>query len=346
MTRLTTILLIFLAAFTSCNRGKKGPDVSGIPVELTTLRFEKDFFAIDTTNPGPGLQALQQKYPGFSGDFFANILGIPPDAPTNDKLAAVSQFLRDYRPVKAEADKAMADWGRVENELKGGLQHLKYFFPDYKAPKQLITFIGPMDAYAEGATGGYGDIITTDALGVGLQLHLGAQSSFYTSEIGQRLYPSYISRRFEPNTIAVNCMKNIIDDMVPVLNDKSLLGIMVDKGRRLYILDQLMPDAPDSVKTGYTGEQLKGAFANEGLIWNFFLENNLVYETDPQKIKSYVGEGPKTVELGDGSPGYIALFTGRQILRAYMDKFPGTTMKELLALDARKILAGSAYKPR
>jgi hypothetical protein len=346
MIRTTLFAALAIAFFASCSGAKKGPDVSGIPVELTTLRFEKDFFALDSVNPSPGLHDLQAKYPGFSNDFFTNILGIPMETPADQKLAAVRQFLHDYRPVKEEADKVMGDLSGTEKELKKALQYLKFYFPDYKAPKQFITFVGPMDAYAEGATGGYGDIITTEALGAGLQLHLGAKSSYYTSEIGQRLYPSYISRRFEPNAIAVNCMKNVIDDLVPAAADPTLLGIMVDKGKRLYLLDQFMPETADSVKIGYTADQLKGAFSNEGLIWNFFLENNLVYETDPQKIKSYVGEGPKTVELGDGSPGYIALFTGRQIVRAYMEKFPKTTLKELLSLDAKKILTGSAYKPK
>jgi uncharacterized protein YjaZ len=82
------------------------------------------------------------------------------------------------------------------------------------------------------------------------------------------------------------------------------------------------------------------------LIWNFFTENNLLFETDAQKIKSYVGDGPKTVELGDESPGYIALYTGRQIVRAYMDKNPKTSLKDLLSLDAKTILNESKYKPR
>jgi hypothetical protein len=112
------------------------------------------------------------------------------------------------------------------------------------------------------------------------------------------------------------------------------------------MLDKLMPQTADTLKIGYTANQLKGAEKNEGLIWNFFNENNLLFESDAQKIKSYVGDGPKTVELGDESPGYIALFTGRQIVRAYMEKNPGTSLKDLLALDAKTILNESKYKPR
>ncbi len=244
------------------------------------------------------------------------------------------------------ADKAIPDISAQEKAVREGLQHVKYYFPGYKLPTQLITFIGPMDAYAQGATGGGGDIITSEALGVGMQLHLGRNSSLYTSELGQQLYPSYVSRRFEPNTIPVNAMKNIVDDIVPPSKDQSLLGIMVDKGKRMYLLDLFLPATPDSLKFGYTAAQTKGVQENEGLVWNFFVENNLLYETDVLKLKSFVGDGPKTTELGDGSPGYIALFTGRQIVKAYMDKFPDTKLQELLSLDAKKILTGSAYKPR
>jgi len=335
---------IFLAA---CGSGNKSPNVSDIKVDLQTLRFEKDFFAMDTNNLPASFETLSKKYPGFSLEFTEQILGIPMMDTSGMKYYAMKRFLSDYRPIKDSVDLAIGDFTQKEAAIKKGLQYLKYYFPDYQAPKQIITFIGPLDAYAEGRTGGYGDIITSEALAVGLQLHLGSNSVIYTSEQGQRLYPAYISRRFDPAYIPVNCMKNMIDDFFPGLStDKSLLDLMVDKGKRLYILDKLMPETPDSLKIGYTANQLKGAEKNEGLIWNFFTENNLLFETDAQKIKSYVGDGPKTMELGDESPGYIALFTGRQIVRAYMENNPKTSLKDLLSLDAKTILNGSKYKPR
>ena len=42
---LVLALPLFLA---SCGSGDKTPDVSNIKVDLQTLRFEKDFFAMDT----------------------------------------------------------------------------------------------------------------------------------------------------------------------------------------------------------------------------------------------------------------------------------------------------------
>ena len=329
-------------------RGTDGaPDVSGIPVDLEVQRFERDFFSLDPNDPDSGYAALSVRYPGFSELFLENILGIPAGDSGGMRRWALGKFLSDYRPILERAEKAMPDMEPHVEEVRKGLQHVRHYFPDYQTPSRLITFIGPMDAYAEGRTGGYGDIITPQGLCVGLQLHLGAESDVYTNEAGQRLYPRYLSRRFEPSTIPVNCMKNVIDDLFAGLpSDRTLLDHMVDKGKRMYLLDRFLPDVADTLKTGYTSAQLKGARENEGLIWNFFLTNDLLFETEQSKIRAYLSDGPMTMELGDGSPGYIALFTGRQIVRGYMRRNPGTTLDSLLRIDAKKMLAGSAYKPK
>ncbi len=227
------------------------------------------------------------------------------------------------------------------------LRYTRHYFPEYALPEKLITYIGPMDAFYEASLGWSGDIITTSGLGVGLQMHLGKIApQFYREGEGGQGYPDYIARRFTPEYIPVNCAKNIIDDIYPDQSrSRPLIEQMVDKGKRLYILDKLMPETPDTLKIGYTGNQLAGCVKNEALVWNLFTVNNLLYESDYQKIKSFVSEGPKTMELGDDSPGYIALFTGWQIVKAYMEKNPETTLKQLISLDNRKVFESAKYKP-
>jgi hypothetical protein len=100
------------------------------------------------------------------------------------------------------------------------------------------------------------------------------------------------------------------------------------------------------LKLGYTLSQLNGAEKNEGLIWNYFLENNLLYETDMFKTRSFTNDAPSTMEFGEGSPGFISLFIGRQIIRAYMEKNPESDLKTILSMDGKKILAASKYKPK
>lgn len=338
--------ITLMVLLTACGSKTQKPDVSNIRINLETQRFEQDFFAIDTNNIQASIPALHQKYPVFLADFVQNILGLSlqDEARTNE---AIRIFIRDYQLVKDTADKIFPDLSKIENEIKKGLQLIKYYFPEYDAPTKLISFVGPLDAIFQTPLGKTGDVITSDALAVGLQLHLGRNASLYQSQTAQSIFPRYVSQKFEPSYIAVNCIRNVIDDIYPESDGtRSLLDIAVDRGKRLYLLDKVMPDAPDTVKIGYTAEQLEGCYKNEGLIWSYLAQNNLLYNSDVLRIQSYVEEGPYTHELDEGSPGNISLFIGWQIIKKYMEKFPDTSIGALLKLDAQTILLESKYKPK
>ncbi|HTE26401.1 gliding motility lipoprotein GldB [Flavitalea sp.] len=340
------ITIIFAICLASCKDSDE-PDVSDIKVNLEMQRFEQDFFAIDTNDLNGSLAKLQEKYPVFLGDFIQKVLGLPPlSAGLPETRTLITKFLSDYRPIKDSTDQVFKNIDKSKEAITEGLKYVKRYFPAYKTPGKLITFIGPMDAYFEASTAGYGDALTTDALIIGLQLHLGSNFSLYRSEMGQALFPAYISRKFSPEYIPVNALKNIVDDLYPENTvGKSLVEKMVEKGKRLYLLDKFLPHTADTLKIGYTEKQLKGSYDNEGLIWNFILTNSLAYNTDPSIIKGYIGEAPNTAELGEGSPGYIGLFIGRQIVRKYMEKNPKTTLTELMKLDPKKLFELSKYRP-
>jgi len=315
---------------------------------LQTERFEQDFFKIDTNNVYHSLLALQRKYPGFLNDYVVKILGIPlmptPDT-TVDRL--IRKFISDYRPVKDTADVVFRSFDESARQIKEGLRFAKHYFPNYKLPQRVITYIGPMDAFFQGSLGSYGDIITNEGLAVALQLHLGKNYSLYNSEMGQELYPSYISKRFAPAYIPVNCMKNIVDDLFPEKdNNGALIDEMIEKGKRLYVLDRLLPYTADTLKIGYTKRQLDGCYANEANIWDLFLRNNFIYSIDPAVNKNYIQDGPKTEELGDASPGFIGLFVGWQIVKKYMGKNPDLTLTQLMQTNPRTIFEEAKYKPR
>ena len=331
---LTAATLLFF----SC-KNNDIPDVSNIKVDLKVQRFEKDFFSIDSNNILSEMQRLRTNYPSFINDFTKQILGFDNTTPPDSLTKYIHLFIRDYRFVKDSADKIFRDFDPQEKEIKIGLQFVKYYFPEYKSPGKIITFIGPFD--------GYSDVITTDAFAVGLQLHLGSNFSFYKSSIAEDLFPSYISQKFTPEYIPVNCIKNIVDDLYPDKSvGKALIEQMVEKGKRLYLLGKFLPFTQDFLKIGYTETQLKDCYTNEAVIWDFFLNNDLLNNTDQNIIKNYIGESPKTQELGEGSPGNIGAFSGWQIVKKFLEKNPKINLKELMKTDAREIYSQSKYKPR
>ena len=233
------------------------------------------------------------------------------------------------------------------DEIKKALQFVKYYFPQYKLPQSVITFIGPINANFETSFGTQGDILTLEGLGIGLQLHMGKNYSLYKSMEGQEQYPEYLANNFDEKHITVNCMRNIIDDLYPDKSDgKPLIEQMVEKGKRIYLLTKFLPTTPEYICFGYTEKQLKDSYTNEAVIWDFFLNNDLLNNSEQSIIKNYIGESPKTQELGEDSPGNIGTFSGLQIVKKYVEKFPETTLPQLMNTDANEIFTKTKYKPR
>lgn len=328
-------LLLIISSFAACTSNRRVPDVSGVQVQLQAERFEKDFFAVDTLHVDASLRALNEKYPGFTQDFLFNILATTPDSAGKD----VPGFIRTYQDMNKLVPEKFKGFATIEAQVKKGLQFVHYYFPAYKLPTKLITFIGPVNSY--------GNIITPNALAVGLQMYMGRDYPLYLSEQGQQMYPLFISRRFEPAYIPVNCIKNIMDDMYPNNSiGRPLVEQMVEAGKRQYLLDLLMPDAPDTIKTGYTRQQLTGCYESEKNIWSFFVQNDLLFSTDPNLTRDYMNDGPNTPALGEASPGNIGQFVGMQIVTKWMEKKKGLLPDALMKTPAKQIFEEAKYKPK
>jgi hypothetical protein len=310
-----------------------------VKVELQMQRFDNDFFAVDTSQIDRSLQQLHNKYPDFLRDFIFNILALPPQPDSSKAVAQqLISFISSYKPLKDSADKMYANPSDLTEQVKKGLQFVKYYFPSYKLPGKLITFIGPINSY--------GNILTTDALAVGLQLYMGSNYSLYQSDAGQELYPAYISRRFQKEYIPVNCLKTIVNDLFPDNEaGRPLIEQMVQAGKRLYLLDQFMPEAEDTLKTGYTKDQLDGCYKNEETIWSYFVQNELVYVSDPSVVKDYMNDAPTTQAFGAESPGFIGQFVGWQIVKKWMGKNEKVTLQQLIEMDPKTIFEQAKYKP-
>jgi hypothetical protein len=329
---LVICLLFFVLG---CKPKKVVPDVSGVSISLQTERFEKDFFAIDTFHIEASLQNLNQKHPGFTQDFLFNILGTSPNGAETD----IRAFIRTYQGMNTAVEERIKNFSAVEQEIKKGLQFVHYYFPSYKLPQKLITFIGPINSY--------GNIITTNALAIGLQMYMGRDYPLYLSEMGQQMYPAFISRRFEPAYIPVNCIKNIMDDMYPNNSmGRPLVEQMVEAGKRIQLLTMLLPYTADTLITGYTKQQLAGCYESEKNIWSFFVQNDMLYSSDPNMARDYMNDGPNTPALGDASPGNIGQFVGKQIVAKWMEKKKNLTPDILMKTPAKQIFDEAKYKPR
>lgn len=337
MQTIIKLSIVFISTFiVSCGQKNEAPDVSKINATVQVERFEKDFFTMDTLDLDASLSRLQQTYGDFLNDYLFHILQSPPEK--DSVLSTVKRFLKDYAAVYIASQKQIPSFNTYKKEIEYSLKLTRYYFPNYQLPESVITFVGPLE--------GYGNIITNRGLAVGLQLYLGADYPMYKEDFLREVYPQYISRRFEPPYISVNCIKNVVDDICPYQpSNQPLVEMMIEQGKRLYLLDRLMPDTPDSLKTGYTAQQLTAAYKNEGVIWSFFVQNDLLYVKDQLQIRDYINDAPNTAVFGPESPGNIGMFTGWQIVKKFMKEQKNVTLQAMLETPAQTIFQKAKYKP-
>ncbi len=130
--------------------------------------------------------------------------------------------------------------------------------------------------------------------------------------------------------------------------DKTFLAQMVYYGKQLYLKDVLTPDADDATKMGYTPEQIKWCKENEAEIWRYFVERNMLYDTDANLLRRFILPSPFSkfyLDLDNESPGRIGVWMGWQMVKSYM-KNNDVSLQQLLDMDEKELFLQSKYKPK
>jgi len=337
-------LLLALGAvflFAACKNTDSVPDVSNIKLQLDIRHLERDFPALDTSHLAQSLSALKEKYPDFLDFYLDTLLGIGVRGnyvagnPAIEK--GVHSFLTypDYRDLYDTVFKHFPDTRQMDEDLKKGFQYLKHYQPDYQVPK-IIYFISFL-------SGGNAILVDSSVAGIALDMYLGPAYPYYAS-MG---HPAYMTSTFLPTYAPVNLMKVIFRDQYPYKEeDRTLLDLMVQRGKEQYFLSKVLPFTPDSVRLGYTAAQWEWAKASEGTVYAWLAQQNLIYDKTTQKIMRYVTEGPTTPGMPQESPGNIGTFIGLRIVQQWAEKHPDASLNQVLSHpDAQKMMEEAAYKP-
>ena len=331
--------IIFLPA--SCHNADSPPDVSAQKISLESRRLDLDLAAIDTNNIAQGLNNLHQKYPGFFDCFIESVLSFDLHFPYSDTAEGVQKAMRsfltykDYRGLFDTVRTHFPDTKDIDKDISKGLQYLKYYDSSYRY-NEVVYFTSGLI--------GWRAITCENRIGVGLDMFLGRKYPFYASV----QIPDYATRNLEPKNIPVNVFKAIYKERHPfVVNDHDLLSLITQKGREQYFLKKTLPFLADTVRMEYTAAELDWCRKNEAMVYNFFVQQSMLYDKNQQKIVRYIDEGPRAAGMPEGSPGSVGVFIGSQIVDAYMKRHPEMTLNDLLKQeDEQVILQESRYNPR
>lgn len=317
----------------------KRPEIGKIDIDVKIERFDKELANIKSEEILQSNRIWQEKYGSFYSDYLSEMLQIGHPKDSIRIFDYLNQILRqkDFIDLNKAVSQLYPSMDRYERELNDALKYIKYYFPDYHIPR-FITYVSGF---------AYQTPLGEDYVGIGLDMFLGANSEFYPALV--QSIPLYISRRFTPENIAPRVIEAILrEDLYPLDdNTRNTLQHMVYNGKILYAMDIILEKVSDELKIGYSPEQMKWARRYEADIWTWFLQENLLYNTDYLRIQKYFSEAPFTPELGENneSAPKLGSYIGWMMVRKYMERHSEKSLTDLLAEeDAQIILEDSKYK--
>lgn len=324
-------LLVIVMILVGCTGDNEIPiDDNDFSFEI--IRLEEDFKninsredALDYVVKVPTLRnwMLGNIYPNDS--LYAQRMGM---------LAAnegIQELIKDVNRVFAEFETT------TKLEVENVVKRTQYYYPKLQ-PKELVTHVS-----------GYGsvDILIGEKVHlIGLDYFLGGDTKY---PLMSKDLPQYLAKYYAKPYLVSKYSKALSKQFNEFdREDESVLAHMIYYGKELYFAEMTHPGCPDSIYIEYTSEEIAGveAFASE-LVWKYFISNNLFFSTKPEHVSKYIQPRDKTREIADKMPGRIGQWLGWQIVRAYMEKHPEVTLKDLMDdNDAKKIFNQSAYKPK
>jgi hypothetical protein len=255
----------------------------------------------------------------------------------NDSVFVNEVYRRITHPsfdtLLLETKRVFGDRQALIKQFDEAFTNLRYYYPDFVAP-HVETVVNGLET----------DLFVSDTLIiVGLDSFLGRDAKYRP-----QVY-DYLLRQYNPENIVPSCMLlygissryNKTDN-----NDKTVLADMVAYGKSFYFAKHMLPCVPDSTFIWYTSEEMRGARNNQDLIWARLVQDDVLFSTSHMMKQKYLGERPKTVDVGPDCPGRIAQFVGWQIVNAYTEENPDIALPKLMSeANGAKIFRDSKYKP-
>ena len=211
--------------------------------------------------------------------------------------------------------------------------------PQTKPPKIRTVFSGFGGLSAEFSAQ---NMVVTDSLIIlGLDFFMGKKGMYMPPNVYD-----YQIRKLEPKGL----VGQVVLQYSAFFNqqnseDHTLLSDMIWYGKSYTFTKKILPEVPDSLLFGFTKQELAESNAFQGEVWEHFIDNSLLFKKDEVTKTKYLGERPKTPEIGPACPGSIGRWLGWVIVNHYLAQNPKVSLPKLMAnQEANKLFLASGYR--
>ena len=313
------IILTVVFFIIQCKKNNVEDEINSIPISINFDRFDKKFYNIDSFK----LNDLKKEYSYLFPEKFDDVVWV------NRRKDSLQLILKNAIEKKIE------NFDFVEDEINYLFKHVKYYFPKTNIPK-IVTLINNVDYQSK--------IIYLDSLVlISLDTYLGKNHEIYNG------IPNYIKYDMDISFLSSHIADKFLDRKINYPNERTFLSQMLYYGKKLYLKEKLLPLKNDTILIGYSKKDFTWAKENEIYIWKYFIEKELLYNTDSKLIRRFLDPSPFSkfyLEIDNQSPGKIGRWIGWQIVRSFMKKNPEVKIEDLIFKSSQELFIKSGYKPK
>lgn len=321
--RISVLLSALFFIFQSCK--KERAEIWNVEVKVPEKQVEiidisKEFF-----DPNVPTDQFKAKYPWFQGTVKDEHFELRRTNPEEIKV---------YKEAVSKIDQA-----KLQKELSQLFARITHYFPKFTQPK-VYLFSSSTQLYQE-------PIIFDPQQGllfIDISSFMGSKNPVYKG------IEEYIKKAMNPENLVPRVSEAIAFTIVPFDRiEQKFLNLITYNGKVMTLQDAFLPDTPDHLKMSLTQEQYAWSVAHETEIWNYFIENDLVYSPDPRLVQRFIAPGPFSkfyTDADNESAPQVGVFTGWQIARKYYEEFPDTKLEDFMNMSAPDIFTKSGYKPQ
>lgn len=333
-------LIVLLLACTSCNSNKRKIKLKNDNWQkIKTIRLDQVLLK------AKNIEEIHQqfiKYPQLYQNFYANMIraGKKEDVLVSKLPSSVKSNLKNFvndsiiRSFLFEIHKVFPDFKNFRIEIAKGLNRCENIFK-YQYPKEKIgTFFSLFNA----------DVHEFDSIiWIGLDMYLGADNKV-TKLLPNESLPQYIKEKMDKKYIVSDVLfGHLMTHHYQYLGD-DLLSKAISYGKIAYLMGLVLPDEQIENKFRYSKKELDWCQKNEKYIWQYIIDNELLYEKNPKKINYFFSPGPFTKNFGQDSPSNIGIWLGSRIIEDFANNSKLNIQEILKEKNIQKLL--SSYDPK
>ena len=289
------------------------------PLSISFERFDLKFY----NNSPDVIPNLKNEYPFLFPKQFSDSVWIKRQKDTLQLLlqdAVINTF---------------SDLSFLEKKTSSLFKYIRHYFPKTKIPR-IITLTNNVDYQIK-------TVYLDSLLLISLDTFLGSDHPLYEG------IPYYIRKELDSKYLLSQIAEKFASYIIPPNENRTFLSNMIYEGKKLYLQDLILPNEKDEIKIAYTQNEIEWVRENETNIWQYFIEKQTLYKTDPELIDRFLEPAPFTkfyLQLDNESPGKVGRWIGWQIVKSYHKNNPEISLKKLIKTSSQELFNLSKYKPK